>query len=177
MKDFLKKIRLIDQLTTEISISRDEFAARLRKHVDAGSLDMFSGMFEIFDSSENEYKGHVEINGFRIKRRRKFFDTNWNFSIATGSFRQHDDKLIIETEVNAFTGFVAVFYGLVLFIYLIFFIVFLASASSEGETFFFVPFLFVHAVFMLGIPYFIMRRSVKRMKYDLERELHYIAKK
>jgi hypothetical protein len=27
--------------------------------------------------------------------------------------------------------------------------------------------------FMLGIPYLIMRRSVKRMVYDLERDFHY----
>jgi len=39
-----------------------------------------------------------------------------------------------------------------------------------------VPFLFIHAAFMFGIPYFMMRRSVKRMKHDLEREFYYMTK-
>lgn len=29
---------------------------------------------------------------------------------------------------------------------------------------------------MLGIPYFVMRRSVSRMKHELEREFYYMTK-
>jgi preprotein translocase subunit YajC len=40
-----------------------------------------------------------------------------------------------------------------------------------------IPFIFIHAVFMFGIPYFMMRRSARKMKHDLEREFFYLTKK
>jgi hypothetical protein len=39
--------------------------------------------------------------------------------------------------------------------------------------FFMAPFLLIHMSLMIGVPYFIIRRSVNRMAYDLERDFHY----
>ncbi|MFN8334490.1 MAG: hypothetical protein U0U09_05130 [Cyclobacteriaceae bacterium] len=172
MKNFLSRLRLIDKMVTEVSVPRDQFAKKFRSLVDEGSLDVIFSTFEAFDSSKNEYKGHVGIADFKIRRRRKLFDTRGGLAIATGTFRENGNELVIETEVSAMTGFLIFFYSIALLVYLGFII---AIVSGVSDNFVFLPFIILHAAFMLGIPYFVMRRAVKTMKYDLERELHYIA--
>ncbi|MDX1830013.1 MAG: hypothetical protein R3342_10760, partial [Lutibacter sp.] len=71
-------------MTTEIEIPKNEFVSIFKKHVDEGSIGIFSDTFDIFSSSKNEYKGYVGLDGFKIKRRKRFFDMNMNLSVANG---------------------------------------------------------------------------------------------
>ncbi|TXE02275.1 hypothetical protein [Algoriphagus aquimarinus] len=178
MKGFLIKIKLLEHLTTEIEIQKNEFVSNFKKHVDEGDTGIFSDTFDIFSSSKNEYKGHVGYDGFKIKRRRKFFDTNMNLAVARGTYRQKSEKLVIETEINGFSGMMIPFYLLGLVFYTIFIgVLFMADNIEGNEAGFALPFIFIHAVFMFGLPYFMMRRSTKRMMHDLEREFYYMTKK
>ncbi len=178
MKEFLKKIKLIEHLTTDIEIQKNEFVSKLKQHVDQGSTGMFSDTFDFFSSSENEYKGQVGYEGFKIKRRRKIFDMNMNLAVASGTYRQNNEKLIIETEINGFNGMMIPFYVFAILFYSIFIGAFFMTDNFEGNgAGFALPFIFIHAAFMFGIPYFIMRRSTKRMKHELEREFYYMTKK
>ena len=178
MKDYLRKLKLLDHLTTDVEIQKNEFVSQLRKHVDEGGMGIFSDFFDVFSSSKNEFKRQVDYNGFKIKRRRWMFDFNNNLAVATGTYRQDGEKLIIETEINGFTGMMVPFCILLTVAYLVFFSVFLFTGVryQEGIEFAF-PFLFIHAAFMYGIPYFLMRRSTKRLKHELEREFYYMTKK
>ncbi|HMH34052.1 MAG TPA: hypothetical protein VK543_13530, partial [Puia sp.] len=97
MKEFLKKLKLIDHLTTEINISRNEFTDKLDMIVDKGGTGYFSDTFDIFSSSKNELKGRIDYSGFKLKRRRRFFDGNMNFAVANGTFDEHNGVLKIET--------------------------------------------------------------------------------
>ncbi|MFI2743567.1 hypothetical protein ACG2LH_12565 [Zhouia sp. PK063] len=175
MKELLKKLKLIDYLQTELVIQKNDFVNKLRYHVDEGSIGIFSDTFDIFSSSKNEYKGKVSFNGFKIKRRRRFFDMNMNMAVATGTYSQKDDKLIISTEINGFHGMMIPFYIFCIIIYGIFIIGFL-SADEIGENALGFAFIIIHAAFMMGLPYFIMRRSTKRLKHELEREFFYLTK-
>lgn len=178
MKEFLKKIKLIEYLTTEIEIQKNEFVLKFSQHVDEGNIGAFSSPFEAFSSSKNEYKGQVRFEGFKIKRRRKFFDSNMNLAVATGTYRQSNEKLIIETEINGFNGIMIPFYLFTFIFYSIFVGIFFNTETFEGNgAGFALPFIFIHAAFMFGVPYFMMRRSTKRMKHELEREFYYITKK
>lgn len=178
MKDFLKKIKLVADLTTEIEIQKSEFINKFKHHVDEGDVGPFLGGLDIFSSSKNEYKGHVGFDKFKIKRRRRIFDTNMNFAVASGTYRQRENRLIIETEINGFSGMMIPFYILITVFYSIFIVgFFMAENTSDSDFFFAGPFIFIHALFMFGIPYFIMRRSTQRLKYELEREFHYISRK
>jgi hypothetical protein len=40
----------------------------------------------------------------------------------------------------------------------------------------FIPFIVFHATVMMGMPYLFMRRSVKKLKYDLEREFYFLTR-
>ena len=177
MKELLKKLKLIDYLQTELIIQKNDFVNKLRNHVDEGSTGLFSDTFDVFSSSKNEYKGEVSFNGFKIKRRRRFFDMNMNMAVANGTYSQKDDKLIIDTEINGFHGMMIPFYIFCFIIYGVFIVGFLSADEIGGNApGFAFPFIIIHAAFMMGIPYFIMRRSTKRLKHELEREFFYLTK-
>jgi hypothetical protein len=177
MKNLLRKLKLIDYLQTELEIQKTDFVNRLRNQVDDGSTSSFFEAFEAFSSSKNEYKGEVSFSGFKIKRRRRFFDMNMNMAVASGTFTQKDNRLIIHTEINSFKGAMIPFYLFLIFIYAFFIIGFIVADEVKGNAPFFVfPFILVHGLLMFSIPYFIMRRSTKRLKYELEREFYYLTK-
>lgn len=177
MKDFLKRIRLIEYLTIELDIQKNEFISKLRENVDEGKTSFMSDSLDAFSSSKNEYKGHVGFESFKIKRRKRFFDMNVNLAVANGTYRQKDNLLIIDTEVNGFSGMMIPFYIFILIFYSIFIIAFLFADNIEGSggalTFLFI---FLHASLMFGLPYFMMRRSVNRMVHELDREFYYMTK-
>ncbi len=179
MQKFLKKIKIIDHLITELEIQKDDFVNRLKLHVDDDNISIFSDGLDVFFSSKNEYKGKVTYDGFKIKRRRRFFDMNMSLAVARGKYFQKDKKLIIETEINGFQGMMIPFYILCSIIYLVFIITFLTADEIGGNMprLFVLPFILIHAAFMMGIPYLIMRRSTKSLKHELEREFYYLTKK
>jgi hypothetical protein len=179
MNEFLKKLKLIDHFTVELEVERYFFVDRLMSVVDRGDTGTLFSSFEGFSSSKKEYKGKVGDSGFEIRRRKRLFDMNMGAAIAKGKWRQRDNHLIIETEINSFNNFFIFFYGILIIIYGIGIISFLFAGSGEdgGNMFALIglPFLLIHAAFMFGIPYMVMRNSTNRMKYDLTREFHYLA--
>ena len=82
-----------------------------------------------------------------------------------------NDKLNFKIEINAFRKIMFLFLGFILVFYAGFLCFFIFGDAEIP--FFILPFLLVHSLFMIGIPYFLMRRSVKKMQYDLERDFHY----
>ena len=178
MKNTLKKLKLLDTFRLELDGNRDQFITNLDAIVDNGSLDMFSDMFDVFSSSKNEYKGSVQYDEFKIKRRRRFFDINIGFALVTGKCSQEGGKLIIDLEINGFHGHMMVLLILILIMYGIAVSAFLAMTFFNDDVPVFVlPFIILHGLFMFGLPYMFARRSVKRMRYDIERELVYLSRK
>lgn len=170
MSDFLRKINQIKDINIELQVSKTEFIKKFKENVDESNFGFEP--FEALKSSKNEYKGSIESHGFELKKRKKLFDMNYSFAKVTGIFFQETDKLIIEAEISAFRGkmiffvaFLLLFYGIIISA--------LLFTEDGGIKFFIFPFILFHMSIMMGIPYFIMKRSVTRMIYDLERDLHY----
>ena len=176
MKRFLRKIKLITDFSTNVHIQKHEFVRKFKQHVDEKSVGLFSDAFDIFSSSKNEYKGRVEIDGFKIKRKRKLFDTGLNLSVAQGSYKQEGETLTIEAEINGFSGAMIPFYLFAIVFYSVFIALLLTGDHEESPISFLLPFVLFHAAFMFGIPYYMMRSSVEKMKHDLEREFYYMTK-
>jgi hypothetical protein len=176
MEALLIKLKLVDYLKTELYLQKGEFIERFSQHVDDEKIGGLYDAFDAFSSSKNEYKGHVGLDSFKIKRRRKFFDMNINMATASGTFRQHDDILVIDTKINGFSKMMIPFYIFVVLIYFGFIVSMILVDSSQMPFLIMIPFISIHAFLMLGMPYFLMRKSVKRMKHDLERELYYMTK-
>jgi hypothetical protein len=99
-------------------------------------------------------------------------------AIAEGNFIQKGNLLEINTEINAFRGMMIPFYVFCFIIYS-FFIIGCFTGDGIKDNFEAIGFLFtiIHAVFMMGVPYLIMRGSTKSLKHELEREFYYLTKK
>lgn len=173
MKDFLKKIKLIDTFSISLDVSKQKFVSELSRVTEYSELGVFSNIFEAFDSSNKEFKGKVSSSGFKIRRKFKMFDNKNTAAIAEGIFKEKDDKLIIEATINGFNNFFYFFYGFLILFYTIFIIGF---TFGEGDQTFFFPFILFHGLAMFFIPYFVIRRSVNRLKYELEREFFFLTK-
>lgn len=172
--EFLKKIKVIDFLTITLSVKKEDFVKTLDDIVDNGSLGFFSDHFDPFLRTDKEFKGTVYDSGFEIKRRTRFFDNNANTAVASGDFIEKDGKLIIKMEINGFSKFFIFLYFFLIIIYSTFII---GAFNSETEiSLFSILFFLIHASFMFGIPYFSARRSVQKLKYELEREFFYLTK-
>ncbi|PUU70579.1 hypothetical protein DBB36_08070 [Flavobacterium sp. WLB] len=168
MDNFLRKINLVKDITIELPVSKIDFTEKFRNNVDEYDLGFVP--FEAFQSSKNEYKGNIDGSAFELKKRRRLFDTNYSFAEVTGSLIERNEKLIIDAEILGFKKRMIIIFAFIVLFYLIF----IAGMISVGDdTFIFLPFLLIHMSIMLGIPYFIIRRSVNRMAYDLERDFHY----
>ena len=176
----LERLRLVDHLTTEIPIEKKDFVDRLTRNVDQGDIGTFLSAFEQFSSSKNEYKGTVTFDSFKIRRRRRLFDMNMNLAVAEGSFRQKENILVVEATITGFRRIFIPFLFFIAFFYVAFIISFIISFTVSDTPgymgWFLMPFIFIHAAMMLGIPYYMMRRGVSRMKYELERDFYYITK-
>ncbi|MEM6397399.1 MAG: hypothetical protein AAF741_13710 [Bacteroidota bacterium] len=177
LKTIWEKLGLIDHLELTFDIEQIEFVKQLKAHVDESNLSLWSDMGDPFSRSKNEFKGIVDQNGFKIKRKKKFFDVNFNLATAEGRFHQERDQLRIDIELNGVAKRLKIFFVFVVLFYAIFFVTIFGLGQSGEVPLFVLPFMLIHAAFMIGIPYFILRRSVKRMKYELERELFFIANK
>lgn len=174
MENLLKKLKLIENTTTTLQLSKVEFIKKLNEITEPGDTGFLSSSFDIFSSSKKEFKGIVNYDSFKIKRRRRLFDSNANIAVANGTVIEKNGELIIDTQINAFNNFFIAFYIFLIIFYSIFFSVFLFS--DMNTSFIAIPFLLFHATLMFGLPYFMMRRSVKKLKYELERDFFYLTK-
>jgi hypothetical protein len=174
MDSLLEKLKLTDHLTTELIIERKEFIDKLKRNVDEGNISVFFSPFEIFSSSKNEYIGTVTYDSFKLRRRKRIFDMKQGYAIVEGTFKQNENTLIINSTIKGFRGIFIFYLVALLFAYMAGFFAFIFSDVSQPI---WLPLFFLlHAAFMFGIPYFIMRKSVSRMKYDLERDLYFMTK-
>ncbi|MTH15790.1 hypothetical protein [Flavobacterium sp. LC2016-01] len=169
MDTFLRKIQLIKDISIQLPVSKTDFIQKFRTNVDESDLSFVP--FEVFRSSTSEYKGNIDGSAFELKKRRRLFDTNYSFATVTGSLIDRNDKLIIDAEILGFKKRMIFFFAFIVLIYLIAFTGMMLG--SDEIPFFVLPFLLIHMSLMLGIPYFVIRRSVNRMAYDLERDFHY----
>ncbi len=172
MNDFPHKIGLIDTLKIELSISKSEFVRILQNNIDESDSDFG----DIFSSSKNQYKGIVNLDGFELKSKATFFTSQMNFAKAKGIFSHENNHLVIDTEINGFSGKIKFLYSVLFIFYPIFIAGFFFADNNESKLFI-IPFLLIHATLMITIPYFTAKRSVSRLKYDLERDFYFMIRK
>ena len=179
MDNFLRKIKLIEDYTFSLQTTKNDFVASLRNNIDEADIDhIFSGAFEVFSSSKHDFKGQVNYAGFKIRKRKRFFDRQFGFAKAIGTYKTEGEQLIVSGNIKGWNNFMYFFYGFLFLIYTTFSIGFvLQNDSSEFSNLVPLFFIFFHGLFMMGLPYVAMRSGVKRLQRDLERELHYIVSK
>ncbi len=177
MKEFLKKLKILEHFSTEIEIEQAEFVSRLQNIVDNVGTGLFANAFEAFSANNKIYKGFVDFEGFKMKRRKTFFDSNMSLAKAEGTFSQNGKILVIEAEISGFTLDIKIMYTVVLvFLIAISTFLFVKGGKTHNPPISILPILIFQGIIFLVVPYFLMRKSVSRMKYELEREFFYLTK-
>ncbi|WP_299227975.1 hypothetical protein [uncultured Psychroserpens sp.] len=179
MENFLRKIKLIEGFSIELTTTKSEFTSALRSHVDEADIDsFFSRAFEAFSSSKNLFIGSVSYNEFKIRKRRRLFDRQFGCAKITGQSRENSGFLIVSGKLIAWNSYIYFWFGFVILLYLLFVAILFSHIDITGTAgVIVIPFLFLHACLMLGIPYLSMRKAIKRLREDLEREFYYIINK
>ena len=171
MRKFLERVGIIDHLVIDLDIEKNEFFRKLRNHVEIGSVK--SSFLEPFEKSNQSFKGEVWQSGFKIRRKRRFFDTNYSNAIVTGDVSQKNEKTQVNLEINGFNKVVYFFLGFLLF----FFLIFVLMIGFDNFPLLILPLILLQGLFMLGIIFFVMRSQTSKLKRDMEKELYYIIKK
>ena len=173
--NLLKRLGLVDHLEFVLDTDRHALAERLSLNVENDQSD-FS---DLFSSSKCEYKGNVTANGFSIRRRKRWFDTSPAFCKVNGVFQDvgnNNGQVRVSVEINAFSGrvrlmtiLIGIFYGVAICATLGF------GIFKDPKALFGLLGVVIHGFLMVGILYLVLRKSTRRMKYDIERDLFYIA--
>ena len=182
MEEFLKKTKLIDDFIIFLNVDKNKFATALRNQVDEKDIDgLFSSAFEVFSTNKKRYKGFVNFNEFKIRKKRSFGNRKFGNIKAIGRLSQNGEKLKVSTKINGWNNFMLFYFGITLVFYTIFIFFFLSNIGlSEGENsvfYIFIPFIIIHALLMFGLPIYQIRKGVASFKRELEREFHFIVSK
>lgn len=174
MKEFLKRIKLIDHVRFELRISRADFANTLQANIEEPGSDFA----DLFSRTKKIFKGKVSHDSFELKRIRKLFGAKamWAAKVQ-GKFTSSGDKLVVDIEINGVTPLMIPYAIFTVIVYVgSLAAVFLSEGMSDTLKASFVPFLLFHAALMFGLPYFTIRRSLASVKYDIERDIHFMMK-
>ncbi len=176
MMEWLRKLKLVRDFDFTINADGENFPRKFSAAVDRGGTGFFSNFSDIFSSSANLYKGEVNGRRFSIKKKAKFFQQNLNMATAVGTFSSERDTIRFQGTVSSLTWKAIPFLVFILLFYGAFLGVFVLGGLGEDVPAFVLIFLLVHAAFMIGIPYVIIRKSVSSLISDFERDLYYIAR-
>lgn len=172
MESFLRKQKLIDSISLNLNCDKNTFIEKFKENVEQSDLSF--SPFEAFNSKNKIYKGNISNSTFKIQKIKKFFSGKKQHPIATGKINENIDSIKLEIEINGINPLLKFFFIFTGIFYLIFLSVFILITTKEGFfPFFIIPFLFLHAALMIGIPFFMIKSSVKNFKQEIEREFHF----
>lgn len=88
---------------------------------------------------------------------------------------QKENKTIIEAEISSFKNIIFFFIGFIAVVYVI--IISLIGFNTEKVPFFAIPFVLIHGTLIIGIPWFVLRKSTSRLKKELEKDFYFMIRK
>ncbi|OOV18603.1 hypothetical protein [Flavobacterium sp. LM4] len=174
MTEFLKKIKLIDNLIIELPININDLVKKIENFVDEDNYDILEG----FRSTKKIFKGKIDNKGFKICRKLGGSNNTKVNTIAYGKFKELNAKTKIEIEIIGFDSFFKFFYCFLILFWgvMIFALILFLKNGNQNQSEFGMPIMFMLLSLITILPYFQMKRSIERMKYDLEREFYYLTK-
>lgn len=175
MDSFLRKYKLIDSLSLKLNCDKTTFIEKFKENVEPS--DFSFSPFEAFSSGSQLYKGNIQNATFKIQKKQQLFNSRKQSAIATGKITEGINDIKINIEINGITKAIKIFFAFIICFYLLFFlsIGFLSFSDSSFSLIAF-PFLLFHFALMTGIPFFMIRASVKNLKQEIEREFHFWIK-
>lgn len=166
LNSFLRKIKLIENFTIEVAVSKDDFKRKLQDHLYQDRTGFFGNSY----SSKSHFKGKVKKNKFSIEK-----DLYSNDKIrvrAYGSFVETKDKTKIDVEVRGLDPFMKFWFGMLIIFMLIPFLFESTTKNAIGARLS----ILIFVMFGFVSTYYTMRKAMRKMKYDMEQEFYYLTK-
>ncbi|MEM7575572.1 MAG: hypothetical protein AAF433_21895 [Bacteroidota bacterium] len=174
MNSLLHRFGLIDEMRLNFELEKSEMVALLQEEVAPSQLGLFSDFGDLWRSGEKAFKGKVDRQGFKIRRRRRFLEPQSNTATAVGEFTQLGRQLQLDVTILGLRPEMKFALGLIFVLLLAgsFFLYNYSEVNPWIALLLLLQFLLVTVV--MGV---VSRLGVKRMKRELEREIVYLIAK
>ena len=176
MRTLLKKGNMILPFRMELDINKREFINRLRSIMMENNPGLYSDLDDLVQPDEVRYKGDVNEKGFLLIPKQNFFGTKRS-AVTKGTYREINNKLVIEGEVNGFSYLLLVIYLISLTFYgtIAAFLIYNIGEDLQSYLIFTILFIaFYIAAFM--IPLYYLKKNTKEVKDEVERDLFYLTR-
>lgn len=175
MESFFRKQKLIDSISINLNCNKATFIEKFKENVLFS--DFSFNPFEVLQSSEKAYKGNIQNSNFTIQKVKTLFNGKKQYPLGKGKIIENIDGIKLEIEINGINTFFKIFYTFISLFYLLFAIgIFFIISKNDEFPLFVIPLIFIHALAMYAIPFFLIRSAVKNFKYEIEREFHFWIK-
>ena len=177
MSALLKKMNLILPFKMELDMSEREFRNRLRAIMFENTPGPFSDLDDIVQPDEVRYKGEIDEHSFSFIPKQNLLGTKQS-AVTKGTYREINDKLIIEGEVNGFSYWFLVLYLFSLIFYGTVASILIYNLGDGWKSYLIFTALFVafyFGAFMIHLYFF--RKSTRVVKDEVERDLFYLTRK
>lgn len=168
MKDFLKKIKLIENSNLILeNITIDDFRLFFNEIVITEKTEK---VFENIDflSEKKNFIGQINLNNFEIRKVVKFNGKSDSHTKAIGHFHEQDGHLKIDTNIFGSQNFLIFVYGSLVVFFIVNGVDIFSSIQENGL----ISYIFSTITFLglLILPYLSVKWSVRSFKQDLEKE-------
>ncbi len=168
MDSFYKIIGLYDHLSFNIEMEKSDFSESLKKITYKTNTAFITLIPDYGIPTRFEYRGTVNKSDFILKRRSHFFDYNIFHCIIKGNISEKDNTTYIQMEFTPF-----IFHFVTAILALLLFLIISAAEIVNNNNYFIIAFPCIIVI----SKYFILKRNIKRDKYDFEREVNFMLQK
>ncbi|OON70878.1 hypothetical protein [Hymenobacter sp. CRA2] len=166
----LRRLKIVQDTTLHLPIEKELFVARLAAVTEQGySSPLFSAVHAL-RSSGKEFTGDVGPDYFTIRRKASFSNPGLSAVTIRGTLLPADTGCAVELELDGFHLLYRMAYSLLALLYLFMLIYAVTSQPMLLAA------LLLHIAIIGVMPYISMRRSVSKMKHNIERELFFLTK-
>lgn len=173
MIDLLKKLYLKEELNFELNADIHDFVRFMNEKTDTND----NNIARLFSPEKCDYIGEVKHNSILLKRTKKILETAPNIARIRGVINIEADKLNIHADIEAiYDRKIFSVFALVL-TYFIFILLPLASKDFLGmNIWYYLIYFLIDTLLILGFPYFLLRESMKLLKYHITEDFNQIEK-
>lgn len=163
----IQRLKLENEFSLTTDLDKTSFLSLLKDNIDEDTGPQF---FESINPRLKPYKGFITPSGFKLKRRRRAFESNNDMARITGTLKSD----LRHTEVITHIGYpelmIKAISGLMLLVYTV--VLGVVLTVDLGETPAWMPLLIVgHFFLIFGILFFVLRYQIKTSTKKVRRFL------
>jgi hypothetical protein len=176
--NILDKFTISERVQFTLPVSKQHFVEKLTLQLDKLDTPLprfgFLSLFRKVAAIERPYIGIVQNDTFDIRQKTNIITYRNMPCYIHGAFREENNQVIIDVELCSKLFYSEKWGHWGLYAVLLLYCIFLFAAFTTH--FFSVIFILIHAFLMFRILFFVGKRNVQQLKYELERDLYFMMR-